>query len=93
MRYLIICAALVLAGCATPQQQAARLQADMDRDMATYGPACSHLGYTATSDPWRTCILQLSTKEELSNSTYPSSFYGGYGSGRWGGGGLWGSRW
>jgi hypothetical protein len=93
MRYLILCAALALAGCATPQERTARLQADMDRDIATYGPACARLGYTAGSDHWRACILQLSTKEELRNSTYPSSFYGGYGSGHWGGWSFWGSRW
>jgi hypothetical protein len=93
MHRLILCAALVLAGCATPQERSARLRADMERDMATYGPACAHLGYTAGSDPWRACILQLGTKEELRNAAYPSSFYGGYGPGRWRGGGFWGPYW
>jgi len=88
MRRLIVLAALALAGCATPQERAARAQADMQRDMALYGPACSHLGYAAGSDPWRACILQLSTKEELRNNAYPANYYGGYG--RWRGGAFWG---
>ena len=88
MRRLIVLAALALAGCATPQERAARAQADMQRDMALYGPACTQLGYAAGSDPWRACILQLATKEELRNNTYPAGYYGGYG--RWRGGGFWG---
>ena len=93
MRRLIVCAALALAGCATPQERAARLQADMERDMAIYGPACARLGYTASSDPWRACILQLGTKDELRYNAYPSAYYGGYGPGRWRGGGFWGPYW
>ena len=93
MRRFILVAALALAGCATPQERAARVQADMERDMAVYGPACVKLGYTAGSDPWRACILQLGTKEEM-RYNYPSSaYYGGYGPGRWRGGGFWGPYW
>jgi hypothetical protein len=91
MRGLILCAALALAGCATPQDRAARAQAEMERDMSLYGPACQRLGYQPGSDPWRACVLQLGTKEEIRNSSYPPSFYGGfYGPGRWRGGGFWG---
>lgn len=92
MRRLILFAALALGGCATPQERAARLQADMERDMVVYGPACLRLGYAANSDPWRACVLQLGTKEEL-RYNYPPAFYGGYyGPGRWHGGG-WGPYW
>lgn len=93
MRRFILCAALALAGCATPQERAARLQADMERDMMLYGPACQRLGYEARSDPWRACVLQLGTKEEL-RYNYPPAFYGGYyGPGHWRGGGFWGPYW
>jgi len=91
MRHMILFAALALAGCATPQERAARQQADMERDMVVYGPACLRLGYAANSDPWRACVLQLGAKEEMRNNAYPASFYGGYyGPGRWRGGGFWG---
>lgn len=92
MRRYILLAVLAVAGCATPQERAARLQADMERDMMMYGPACLKLGYAAGSDPWRSCILQLGTKEELRNS-YPPPYYAGYGPGRWHGGGFWGPYW
>jgi hypothetical protein len=90
MRRLIVCAALALAGCATPQERAARQQAEMERDMVVYGPACLRLGYAASSDQWRACVLQLATKDELRYNSYPSGYYGGYGPGRWRGGGFWG---
>jgi hypothetical protein len=91
MRGLLLCVALALAGCATPQERSARAQAEMERDMSVYGPACQRLGYQPGSDPWRACVLQLGTKEEIRNNSYPPSFYGGfYGPGRWRGGGFWG---
>jgi hypothetical protein len=63
----------------------------MERDMALYGPACQRLGYQPSSDPWRACVLQLGTKEEIRNSANSPAFYGGfYGPGRWRGGGFWG---
>lgn len=91
MRRLILCAALALAGCATPQERAARAQADMERDMTLYGPACLRLGYSADSDQWRACVLQLAAKEDIRYNSYPSPYYGGYG--RWRGGGFWGPYW
>ena len=94
MRQLLIVAAsaLLLAGCTTPQERAARKQADMDRIVVEYGPACVRLGYQANSDPWRNCVLQLSTKDDIMR--YGSSnFYGGFGRSHWGGGGMWGPAW
>lgn len=90
MHRFILLAALALAGCSTPQERAARVQSDMERDMAIYGPACLKLGYAAGSDPWRACILQLGAKEEM-RYNYPAPYYGGYG--RWRGGGFWGPYW
>lgn len=94
MRQLIIAAAsaLLLAGCTTPQERAARMQADMDRIIVEYGPACVRLGYQANSDQWRNCLLQLSTKDDIVR--YGSTqFYGYYGRPRWGAGGMWGPYW
>lgn len=93
MRQLIIAAAsvLLLAACTTPQERAARMQADMDRIVVEYGPACVRLGYQGNSDQWRSCVLQLSTKDDIVR--YGTSVYGSYGRGHWGGGGMWGPRW
>ncbi len=92
MRPFIVLAAstLLLAGCTTPQERAARMQADMDRIIVEYGPACSRLGYQANSDPWRNCLLQLNTNDEIIRSGYSTRFYGGWGRSHWGGGGVWG---
>ena len=94
MRQLIIAAAsaLLLAGCTTPQERAAKMQAEMDRIMVEYGPACAKLGYAQNSDPWRNCVLQLSTKDDIQRYGYPT-VYGGFGRSHWGGGGLWGPYW
>lgn len=81
--------ALLLAGCTTPQERAARNQADMDRIIVEYGPACTRLGYQPNSDVWRNCVLQLNTNDEITR--YGSTrFYGGWGRSHWGGGGVWG---
>ena len=82
--------ALLLAGCSTPQERAARLQADMDRVIVEYGPACSRLGYQANSDQWRNCLLQLNTNDEIIGAGYSTRLYGGWGRSHWGGGGVWG---
>ena len=73
MRKLIMAGmgALLLAGCTTPEQRAATVQAEMARSMQVYGPACSRLGYGANTDQWRDCVLQLSAKEEAQRYGYP----------------------
>lgn len=91
MRNFIIAglAGLALGGCATPEQRAAEMQAEMSRMMVIYGPACGKLGYAANSDQWRNCVLQLSAKEDAERYGYPH-YYAGYGRSRWGIGGMWG---
>lgn len=94
MRHLIVAGvgALLLAGCTTPEQKAANMQAEVNRMMQIYGPACSKLGYAANSDQWRDCVLQLSVKDEVQRYGYP--VYGlGYGRSRWSMGGYWGPYW
>ena len=63
--------ALMLSGCTAPQERAAQAQADVERMMATYGPACFRLGYAAQSDAWRSCVIGLSTKYDLQHSAPP----------------------
>lgn len=86
-------AALLATACATPEQRAARMQAEMAQAVAIYGPACSQLGYAANSNEWRACVLHLGTREQLEQMNNNPRFYGGWGSGRWHGGGLWGPYW
>ena len=88
---VVLSAALMLGACASPQERAARKQAEMADMMVVYGPACERLGYALQSDPWRNCILSLSTKDEVQRYGHPG--YGGaWGPGYWGGG-YWGRGW
>jgi hypothetical protein len=92
-RLLLVCAgALVLAGCTTPEQKAANMQAEMNRMMQIYGPACSRLGYAANSDQWRDCVLSLSAKEDANRYGYPS-YAVGFGRRHWSMGGYWTPYW
>ncbi len=82
MRTLLLplACAMLLAGCATTAEQSASMQREMDRMMLVYGPACQKLGFSAQSDPWRSCVLQLSTRDELSRSYVQGSYaYSPYG--------------
>lgn len=87
----VVAMSLTLAACSTPQQRAERAQAEMAEQMTIYGPACSRLGYAPNSDQWRSCVLQLSTREELRQSG--PAYYGGWGARHWRGGGYWGPYW
>src|SRR5437870_5117159 len=65
MRKLILVAAVMgLAGCATPEERAAQVRADVDRMIAVYGPACEQLGYKAGEDKWRDCVMRLAARDE-----------------------------
>ncbi len=91
-RIITACAgALLLAACSTPAQRAAAMQAEMDKMIQIYGPACTKLGYATSSDPWRDCVLQLSAKEEAEQNS--ARYHLGYGRGRWRWGGAWGPYW
>jgi len=83
MRTLILTAASVvcLLGCATPQEKAMQQQAQMERMMAEYGPACTQLGYAMNSDPWRHCVVQLAEKDGVGRSGVSTSLFGSWGSG------------
>ena len=79
---LTVVSAFCLLGCSTPQEQARKQQAEMDRMMTEYGPACTQLGYPANSDLWRNCVLQLDAKNGGGRAGVSTSIFGSFGS--WG---------
>jgi hypothetical protein len=60
----------ILAGCATPAEQAAMMNREVDRMIVVYGPACEKLGYKNNTDLWRNCILQMSNKDDIERYNY-----------------------
>jgi hypothetical protein len=84
---------LLMAGCSTPQERAARRQAEVEQMMVEYGPACTRLGYTANTDAWRACVLQLNARGDLQRYQSSPGYYGGWGPGYWNGGGWWRPIW
>jgi hypothetical protein len=56
---------LLLGGCATQADRAAQQQREVDDMIAVYGPACQKLGYQADTEPWRSCIIQMDTKNAI----------------------------
>lgn len=72
--WIAIMAAIVLAGCATPAEQAARMEREMERIVEIYGPACERLGFKRDEDPWRNCVLKLAQERTYyQNGYYPLS--------------------
>lgn len=55
---------LLLQGCATPEERAARAQAEAQEMMRVYGPACDKLGYAKDTDQWRQCVLHMASRDE-----------------------------
>ncbi|WP_296943814.1 hypothetical protein [uncultured Massilia sp.] len=92
LRGLLLPGLLSLAACTTPQERAAQVQAQVERMMVVYGPACTRLGYAAGSDPWRNCVLNLSAKDDLPRYGPDPYYHAGWGMGRWPGG-WWGPYW
>ena len=68
----------MLAGCATQAQEAAYAQHEMERTIAVYGPACEKLGYSANTDPWRNCVMQLSYKNDMRRYSFSVNPYLAY---------------
>lgn len=57
MKTTIIAIALVLVGCATPQERAAKA-------LERHGPYCTALGFKEGSSEWRTCVEQAQASED-----------------------------
>ena len=93
LRCLALAILFATSACSTPQERAAQKQAEVANMMAVYGPACVRLGYAVNSDPWRNCILSLSTKDDLMRYGTSPGYYSGWGPGYWHGGGRWGPYW
>jgi hypothetical protein len=68
--WIAIMAAIVLAGCATPAEQAARMEREMERIVEIYGPACERLGFKRDEDPWRNCVLKLAQERNYYQPGY-----------------------
>lgn len=83
---LMMASTLCLLGCSTPQEEALKQQAEMERMMERYGPACSQLGYARDSDLWRNCVLQLADKDGGRRGGVSTSIFGSWGS--WGRSGI-----
>ncbi len=63
LSFPVLLLAVLLSGCATPEERAARVQAEMDEMIKVYGPACEKLGFAKDSEQWRHCILNLSSRD------------------------------
>jgi len=70
LKYLFICGCLVLSACATPEQIAARQEAQRQADYQT----CKSYGFRTKSDGFRNCLLQLDIARQQRNNNY---YYGG----------------
>lgn len=73
-RFLAI-ALLSLAGCVSPEQQAANREweaAQRAQDQARYTLGlkwqCESIGYKADTDPWRDCIMKLHQQAQANNA-------------------------
>jgi hypothetical protein len=53
----------LLSGCATPEERAARVQAEVEEMMRVYGPGCEKLGFAKDTEQWRQCVLHLSSRD------------------------------
>lgn len=79
MRLLLCIMAVAVAGCATPEQQAARRQAEAQyreqQEIAytrSLAAQCDGLGFQRGTDPWRNCMLQLHGQNQAANAALRS---------------------
>ena len=78
-----------LTACTTPEQRAQKEQAEMELRIVEHGPACTQVGFTPNTDPWRNCVLQQAANAEAKKGGLSTSIFGSFG--RWGrgsGGGV-----
>jgi hypothetical protein len=64
---------IFVAGCVTQAERAAQVQRDVDDMIRVYGPGCEKLGFKPDSDPWRDCVLRLSTKDSLERRDFTTT--------------------
>lgn len=73
--------AAALAACATPAERAAQKQREVEQMVEIYGPACTRLGFTVDTDPWRSCVISLSQKDDAAYQRH--AFHGYFGPPYW----------
>ena len=72
-KWILLVGFLALAGCATTDERAKQMQAEIDSMIAVYGPACERLGYKPDEDKWRDCVLRLAARDDRRYSRYPTT--------------------
>ena len=79
LKYIFTCSFLLLAACATPEQIAARQEAQRQADYET----CKSYGFRAKSDGFRNCLLQLdiARQQRYNNYYYGGSYHQRHGAG------------
>ena len=60
-------AAIALLGCASPAEQQARLDRDVNDLIRAHGPVCERQGYAGDSAQWRNCVYQSARQEYTSS--------------------------
>ncbi len=74
LRYSLMFLLLILMlGCETPGERAARVKGEVEEMVKVYGPGCEKLGYPKDTDPWRECILHLRARDDVRYSTRPTT--------------------
>lgn len=74
LRYsLMFLLVILMLGCETPGERAARVKAEVEDMVKVYGPGCEKLGYPKDTDPWRECILHLRARDDVRYSTRPTT--------------------
>lgn len=75
MRAMLLIMIVIIAGCATPEQIAARRAAEAEaqrqRNIAytqQLAAQCDAIGYQRNTDPWRNCLLQLHQQNQAQNA-------------------------
>ncbi len=71
--FALFAAMMFVTGCVSQAERAAQVQRDVDEMIGIYGPGCEKLGYRADSDPWRDCVLRLSTKDRLERRDFTTT--------------------
>ncbi|MGH6849390.1 MAG: hypothetical protein ACREDD_02890 [Methylocella sp.] len=74
---LSVLLAFAMAGCATPEQIAARQAAQLREDEAH----CGSLGFRLGTDSFKLCLLNLQQGRDIYHQGYSAGYSSGYSSG------------
>ena len=76
MKLVTVLLVLILAGCVSPQQQAAQEEAARQQYWASLNSRCTSLGYASGTDAHRGCIMQLHQIEEQRRAALGAALIG-----------------